>query len=168
MRTTAAILLVLATLSAFSAKASESPAPATLIPLVVRENIRAVYQISKDDWVGGVGKGLAYVKALLDTYDSQNISRDQIHVIVVVHGEAGYWLLQDEAYHHFVNVTDRNPNTAILRELLERGVEIDMCRQTMEKYGWLDEELLPGIRLVPGAYSRLIDLQLQGYAYIRF
>ena len=68
-------------------------------------------------------------------------------------------------YRHFANVTAQNPNTAIIRELLERGVEIDMCRQTMEKYGWLDEELLPGIRLVPGAYSRLIDLQLQGYAY---
>lgn len=168
MKPLSAALLLLSLLAALPATASETPAPPEPIPLVVRENIRAVYQVSKDDWVGGVGKGLAYVKALLDTYDSQKIPRDQVHLIVVVHGEAGYWLLKDEQYRNFANVTDQNPNTAIIGELLQRGVEIDMCRQTMEKHGWLDDELLPGIRVVYGAYSRLIDLQLQGYAYIRF
>ena len=34
--------------------------------------------------------------------------------------------------------------------------------------GWTADDLMPGARVVHDAYSRLIDLQQQGYAYIRF
>ena len=48
------------------------------------------------------------------------------------------------------------------------GIELDVCGATMKTYGWTNEDLLPGLRVVPNAHIRVIDLQLQGYAYIRF
>jgi len=36
----------------------------------------------------------------------------------------------------------------------------------MKQYGWKAEDILPNVKIVVGAYPRIIDLQ--GYAYIRF
>jgi hypothetical protein len=59
----------------------------------------------------------------------------------------------------------------------QRGVgeQIDVARQlskpelvTLKGKGWTGEDVLPGVKIVVGAYPRIIDLQLRGYAYIRF
>jgi intracellular sulfur oxidation DsrE/DsrF family protein len=38
----------------------------------------------------------------------------------------------------------------------------------MKAHGWTLNDLLPEVKIVPGALPRIIDLQLQGYAYLRF
>ena len=61
-----------------------------------------------------------------------------------------------------------NPNIVILEEILKSGVQIEICEDTMRQRGITAAELLPGVKMVVGAFPRLIDLQLQGYAYIKF
>ncbi|MFO7908164.1 MAG: MFS transporter [Pirellulaceae bacterium] len=38
----------------------------------------------------------------------------------------------------------------------------------LENHGWTGDDVLPGVQIVVGAYPRIIDLQLRGYAYIHF
>jgi intracellular sulfur oxidation DsrE/DsrF family protein len=47
-------------------------------------------------------------------------------------------------------------------------VQIELCENTMQQKGVKPAELMPGVKLVVGAFPRLIDLQLQGFAYIKF
>jgi intracellular sulfur oxidation DsrE/DsrF family protein len=45
---------------------------------------------------------------------------------------------------------------------------VEICHVTMKGKGWTAEDILPGVIIVHDAYTRLIDLQNRGWAYIRF
>ena len=138
------------------------------IPITVQDNIRVVYQIKDDEWEEGVGKGLIYVKRLLDAYESMEIPVDEVYISAVFHGKAGYWMLRDAPYGSFTGKGKENPNKIIIQELIAAGVSIELCARTMKRHEWSPEDILPEVSIVAGAYPRIIDLQLQGYAYIRF
>ena len=128
--------------------------------------IRAAYDIGADDWRDGVGRGLFYLRKLLDTYDLMGVDPVGVQVSGVFHGKAGYWLLTDAAYREETGREEANPNKALIAELMKRGVSLELCSQTMLAHGWEPQDVLPGVLIVTGAYPRLIDLQLRGYAYI--
>lgn len=138
-----------------------------VIPIQVRENLRIVYQVSDDASHEGVNKGLFYARKLIDTYRRQGIAPEEVHLHVVYHG-TGIAAVVNDAARRRLGVESANPNVALLAELVGRGVQVELCENTMQQKGVRPEELLPGVRLVVGAYPRLIDLQLQGFAYIKF
>jgi intracellular sulfur oxidation DsrE/DsrF family protein len=45
---------------------------------------------------------------------------------------------------------------------------VEICHVTMKGKCWTAEDILPGVIIVHDAYTRLIDLQNRGWAYIRF
>lgn len=138
-----------------------------VLPLQVRENLRVVYQVTEDASHDGVNKGLFYARKLIDTYEKQGIAADQVHLHLVYHG-TGIATVVNDAARQRLGVESINPNEAILAELLKRGVQIELCENTMQQKGVKPSELMPGVKLVVGAFPRLIDLQLQGFAYIKF
>ena len=150
------------------------PDPFTLIqtPILTvknKKNIRVVYDIKDDVWEAGIGKGLYYVRGLLEAYKTQGISEKNIKVSVVLHGAPVYWLLNEDTYRLFKrDEFDFNPHDRVLQELLAHGVSVEVCNLTLRGKGWTANDLMPGVTLVHDAYTRLIDLQKQGYAYIRF
>jgi len=139
-----------------------------IIPLKMKNEIKVVYQINRDNWRNGVGSGLLYIKKLLGTYNLMSIDVSKREVKAVLHGKAGYWLLNDKAYNEFNGVNTGNPNLNLVKELAKNGVSVELCSQTMKHFGWENKDLIPEVKIVAGAYARIIDLQLQGYAYIRF
>ncbi len=156
-------LLALLLASSLTAAAAE---PA-VIPLQVRENLRIVYQVTDDAGHEGVNKGLFYARKLIDTYSRHGIAPGQVHLHLVYHG-TGIAAVVNDAARRRLGVETANPNGAILAELVERGVQVELCENTMQQKGVQPAELLPGVKLVVGAFPRLIDLQLQGFAYIKF
>jgi len=138
------------------------------IPLQVRENIRAVYQVSADTPHEGVNKGLFYARKLIAAYEKQEVAADQVHLHLVYHSSAIAALVNADARKRLGAEQPENPNSTILEELLKSGVQIEICEDTMHQKGVTAGELLPGVKIVVGAFPRLIDLQLQGYAYIKF
>lgn len=139
-----------------------------IIPVSIKKNIKAVYQIKDDDWKKGLGKGLLYIKKLVEAYDSMGIDPTDRLIHAVLHGSAGYWLLKDKPYNKIKGINTGNPNIKIIKDLVKNGVSIELCAQTMNNNGWEFEDILPEVKIVVGAYPRIIDLQMQGYAYIRF
>lgn len=147
--------------------AAAEPVPAA-IPLQVRENIRIVYQVSDDAQHEGLNKGLFYARKLLNTYEKQGIAADQVHLHLVYHGTGIAAVANQEARQRLGADKPVNPNAAILAELVKRGVQIELCEDTMRQKKVAATELMPGVKMVVGAFPRLIDLQLQGVAYIKF
>jgi len=142
--------------------------PAASNSLVVHSDICAVCRIDSDEWKDNVGMGLACVRGLLKDYETVGIPSNEVHINAVFHGAAAYWMLKDGPYASFTKRPGPNPNKSIIHELVRLGVSLELCAQTMEKHGWTKGDILPGVKIVAGAYPRIIDLEHQGYAYIRF
>lgn len=158
-------LLLAACLLSRLATAAE-PAPGVL-PLQVRQDLRVVYQVTEDLQHEGVNRGLFYARKLIDTYAAQGIAADQVRLHLVYHG-TGIAALVQEAARRRLGGSAANPNGPILAELLRRGVRVEICDNTLQQKGIAPNELLPGVQRVVGAFPRLIDLQLQGFAYVKF
>ncbi len=137
-------------------------------PLTVRTDICAVCRIDSDEWRQGVGAGLSSVRQLVQDYQSLGVPASEVHVSAVFHGSAAYWLLNNRAFASHTGKTGPNPNEMIVRELLDLGVSLELCGETMREKGWNEGDILPGVKIVMNANPRIIDLELQGYAYIRF
>lgn len=134
-----------------------------------RQNIRAVYDVKDDLWAAGIGKGLYYVRGLLEAYKDMGVDPKALHISIVLHSKAAYHLLNDEAYQdHTGDPFTVNPNDKVVAELVAHGVSVEICHVTMKGHGWHAEDLLPDVVMVHDAYTRMIDLQQEGYAYIRF
>lgn len=156
---------LVASLIAFTLTATA--AEPEVIPIQVRENLRIVYQVTADAQYEGVNKGLFYARKLIDTYQKQGIAAEQVQLHLVYHGTGINDVVNDEARKRLGTETT-NPNGEILAELIQRGVQVELCENTMQQKGVKPTELMPGVKLVVGAFPRLIDLQLQGFAYIKF
>ena len=158
-----ALLLVL--LPATAAAASKEQ----MLTIELKRNIKVVYDIRDDVWAAGIGKALYYARGLYEAYRKQGVPPDELHLSLVLHGAAVYWLLIDDTYQIQVNDPFAiNPNYKVVEELLELGASIEACNSTLKGKGWKAQDLLPGVTPVHDGYTRLIDLQQRGYAYIRF
>jgi intracellular sulfur oxidation DsrE/DsrF family protein len=147
----------------------EQAAGHPFIEITRHKNISVAYDVKDDVWEAGVGKALYYVRGLLDSYQSMGVPPGQLHISVIMHGATAYWLLNETSYKkHKNDPFDYNPNEQIVQELLAHGVSVEICNSTMKSKGWTGNDLLPGVTIVHDAYTRLIDLQLRHYAYIRF
>jgi intracellular sulfur oxidation DsrE/DsrF family protein len=165
-------LAILAALLVGCAPAVPLVQPAQPGPLVHTRDVRVVYQVHGDKVKHGVGEGLHYAGKLLKAYDQLGVPQQERKLVVVVHGAAGYLVLNDAAWKKAPGPRElqgeSNPNASAVADLLQRGASVEICANTMQERGWVAEDILPGVRIVPGAYPRVIDLQLQGYAHILF
>lgn len=140
-------------------------------PLVVskKSNIKVVYDVKDDVWDAGIGKALYYVRGLIQSYEAQGVPPSELHISIVLHGAPVYWALNEESYQLYKNDPfDFNPNAKIIGDLARLGVSVEVCNVTLRSRHWTYQDLLPGVTIVRDGYTRMIDLQQQGYAYIRF
>jgi len=144
------------------------PVPKNSKALTINNDIAIVCRIDTDDWKDGVGAGLTFVRELVRSYRSIGTPAAQLHIYAVVHGDAGYWLLKNERYAQLAGNGEANPNKTIVQQLNELGVNLELCGQTLQENGWSADDILPGVKIVPNAYARIVDLELQGCAYLRF
>lgn len=159
--------LVILLTTSIALQIAHAAARPEVIPIQVRENLRIVYQVTDDAQHEGVNKGLFYARKLINTYQKHGIAADQVHLHLVYHG-TGIAAVVNEAARKRLGTETANPNGEILAELIKRGVQLELCENTMQQKGVQPAELMPGVKLVVGAFPRLVDLQLQGYAYIKF
>lgn len=143
--------------------------PSPVVTISKLRNIHVAYDVKDDVWEAGIGKALYYVRGLLEAYKAQGVNEKDVKISIVLHGPTVYWMLNEAAYRRFKNDEfEFNPHEQVLQELLQHGVSVEVCNATLRGKGWNETDLLPGVIRVHDAYTRLIDLQQQGYAYIRF
>jgi intracellular sulfur oxidation DsrE/DsrF family protein len=79
----------------------------------------------------------------------------------VVHGTAGWEILDDAAYRDRYGVA--NPNKELLGELLEEGVLVILCGQTAASRGIPHESRIDGVQVALSAMTAFVVLQELGY-----
>jgi intracellular sulfur oxidation DsrE/DsrF family protein len=55
----------------------------------------------------------------------------------------------------------------VIDELLESGVSVELSIQTMKEKGWTKDDLLPGVKVVDNATTRIGQLEQQGYTRMK-
>ena len=60
-----------------------------------------------------------------------------------------------------------NPSIKDLRALLDQGLTVSVCQNTMRAKGIEAKDLLPRTVVVPSAMGRLVTQQQAGFAYIK-
>ena len=132
-------------------------------------DIKVVWEVSTDNMEQGIAAGLLYPEMQFSRYAFLGVPKENYKLSVVVHSQAGKFLLNDDAYKKFTKGEAPNPNKDQVAKLIGQGVSVELCIVTMEMHGWTETDLLPGVAVIyVGAYPRITDLQYQGYKYIRF
>ena len=104
----------------------------------------------------------------VNNYESiygMKINRD-FEIVAIGYSGGGRWLLTNDAYNRTYGITTGNPTAALVSSLIERGVTVYMCQNTMRGNGWVSSDLLPGVKMVPSGAVAVLDFQHRGYEYI--
>lgn len=163
------LMVMLALLGAQSTRSQpeETLDERPLIKVPADGKYKAVYDIRSDEQAAGVNRGLYYVRGLIEAFRKQGVETDQLDIHVVLHGESGKAVLIDDSYQ--VAVDDPfsiNPDARLVSNLIELGVNVEMCHSAMKSKGWTADDILPDVVIVHDGFTRLIQLQDDGYAYI--
>ena len=75
--------------------------------------------------------------------------------------------LNDKAYNAYRAVSTGNPYKELIARLIKQGVQIEECAVSMKSHNWVNEDLLPGVKVNTGAVIRLIQLTQEGYVQIQ-
>jgi intracellular sulfur oxidation DsrE/DsrF family protein len=87
-------------------------------------------------------------------------------VIAVFHTNAGHVTLNDAAYNAERNVATGNPYRALTADLMERGVQIELCGATAKVHKWGNTDLLAGVKVNTDAMARTTQLVQEGFVKI--
>src|SRR5262245_12588361 len=87
-------------------------------------------------------------------------------IIAVFHTNAGHVTLNDSAYNADRNIATGNPYKDLVADLIQRGVQIELCGATARVHGWGNANLLPGVRVNTDAMARTIELVQRGFVKV--
>jgi intracellular sulfur oxidation DsrE/DsrF family protein len=166
------ILGTLACLLALNAPMIASAAPVApdarvMVKVNPQGHYKAVYDIHSGDTTAGISKGLYFARGLVEAYGKQGVKPTQLDIHLVLHGDAAKYLLIDDTYQMAINDPfATNLNAKITQDLLNLGIHVEICNSALKAMGWTAKDVLPGVAIVHDGYTRLIQLQNEGYAYI--
>ncbi len=102
----------------------------------------------------------------LNMHARAGVPVSRLKVALVVHNKASTDLLDTPFYEARFGVP--NPNTGLLKELMEAGVQVLFCGQSSMARGVPIEETVDGVQLSLSAITALLQLQESGYHLIKF
>lgn len=116
------------------------------------DRVNIVYHLSEADRA-------AFVLNNMQNHINGLGGADKVNMVLVVHGPAINALDDIEATENVRNGVAR---------LQDQGVQFEMCGNTLEVFNRDLDDLLPGFTAVDqGGVTRIGQLQLQGYVYLR-
>lgn len=108
---------------------------------------------------------LVMVARWVNLFAVSGVPRNRVDIVVVIHGEAAYALLNNEA--HRARYGYDNPNTELIQKISSAGVTLLFCGQTLAIRQIAKESIAPQCKVVLGMATAVIPLQLRGYAYVK-
>ena len=87
-------------------------------------------------------------------------------IVAVLHGDAAYFVLNDNTYNANRHVTTGNPYATLIAGWMKKGVQVELCGATAQANHWGNADLIPGVKVNTNAMVRVTQLEQQGYALI--
>lgn len=106
------------------------------------------------------------VARLLNLHALAGIPKENVHVVVAVHGEAAYCLMNNEAYQKKYKTS--NPNLPLLKALKEAGADLYVCGQSLFARNIDRQTLVPEVTVALSMITTVTTFQLKGYAFLKY
>jgi len=132
------------------------------IPVKLKE-VRTVFSIAALAFEGDLPASIFHLQ-LIENDIADWKAKSQ--VIAVFHTNAGHVTLNDTADNTYRNITTGNPYKGLIADLMKRGVQIELCGATAKAHGWVNTDLLPGVRVNTDAMARTTQLVQEGFVKI--
>lgn len=127
-----------------------------------RGNPDAEPDFSKPIW------GLINTARLLNLHGVGGVSKENLEVIVVVHGTAVMSLFEDKTYQEFFETSYDNPNLPILDALHEAGVRVVVCGQSLLARDIKKDQLFTHTEIALSALTTISKRVQEGYVIYKF
>jgi len=108
--------------------------------------------------------GLLYMTLMTERFAAD---KTDWRIVAIFHGPAGYMILDDKAYNKVRKTRAGNPYRAEIEKLQKAGVQFELCGQTAKEKGWVNAQLIPGVKVNSGANFRIVQLVQDGYVQIQ-
>ena len=131
---------------------------------VVLEKANVVFNMDHLAFAGDLPVGINYMHLLANRFKEM---KTKGQIIGVFHGDVAYMTLNDKAYNAYRKVSTGNPYKELISDLIKKGVQIEECAVSMKSHQWVNDDLLPSVKVNAGAVGRLIQLMQEGYVQIQ-
>jgi intracellular sulfur oxidation DsrE/DsrF family protein len=118
------------------------------------------------DRPGDLNFGLNNIARMINLHAIGGVPKDNIHVIVAVHNEATYTILDNSQYRERYKMD--NPNLALYKELKEAGVQFYVCGQSLVARKIDRNRISEDVGIATSMLTVLTTYQLKGYASFKF
>lgn len=127
------------------------------------DEVRNVFSIASLSFEGDLPAALFHAGLIVNDIAAwQARSR----IVVIFHTNAGHATLHDEAYDRERHISTGNPYRELIKDLMARGVEFELCGATAQAHGWVNSDTLHGIRVNTDAMARTTQLVQEGFVKI--
>ncbi len=114
-----------------------------------------------------INDALNNVARLLNLHAVGGVPKENLHIVLAIHGGATFTTLNNEQYQSKFQVD--NPNLKLIQALNESGiVELFVCGQSLIGRGVDASKILPQIQLATSMLTTVTTYQLKGYAMLKF
>jgi intracellular sulfur oxidation DsrE/DsrF family protein len=132
------------------------------IPVKLTE-VKIVFSIASLSFEGDLPASIFHLQLI--TNDISDWKADS-EVVAVFHTNAGHVTLHDQAYNPGRSIATGNPYKKLVTDLMERGVQVELCGATAKVHGWGNSDLIPGIKINTDAMARTTQLVQEGFVKI--
>ena len=106
------------------------------------------------------------VAAVVNLHALGGVPKDKLHVVMVVHGAAAQYIVNNEAYQKKFGIN--NPNLALFTALNDVGVKIFVCGQSVIKRNIDPATIASEVKVALSAITTLTTYELKGYALLKY
>jgi intracellular sulfur oxidation DsrE/DsrF family protein len=132
------------------------------IPVKLTE-VKIVFSIASLSFEGDLPACIFHLQLITNDISNWNAKSQ---VVAVFHTNAGHVTLHDQAYNPDRNIATDNPYKKLVTDLMQRGVQVELCGATAKVHGWGNADLIPGIKINTDAMARTTQLVQEGFVKI--
>ena len=132
------------------------------IPVKLNE-VKIVFSIASLSFEGDLPAAVFHMGLVVDDVADWKATSQ---VVAVFHTNAGHVTLHDAAYNTDRNISTGNPYKKLVTELMEKGVQVELCGATARAHGWGNADTIPGMKINTDAMARTTQLVQEGFVKI--
>jgi intracellular sulfur oxidation DsrE/DsrF family protein len=115
---------------------------------------------------GVFNASLNNIARLINLHVMGGVPKEKLQIVVAIHGEAAYSIMNNEAYRD--KYKTGNPNLDLYRELAEAGVTFFICGQSLISRDIDRTKMVPQVKIATSMLTTITTHQLRGYAVLKF
>ncbi|SFC71304.1 DsrE family protein [Pseudoalteromonas denitrificans] len=130
--------------------------------LNTQDTFKVVFDVSEQGSTDTLNRRFDSLARFLNMHVANGFAPKNIQLALVVHGKAGYDLLNNQSYQ--ARFSKNNPNKQLLQQLLHNKVRIYLCGQSARYFEINNAQLHTGVKMALSAMTAHVVLNNEGYS----